>query len=110
MAHFLAFLGVSIVVIVTPGPDTALTVRNTVLGSRRTGLLTALGVATGQAVWTLAAAAGIAALLVASEPASWRSSSRARRTSCGWACSRCARRCAARIRRGRMPPRGHRLP
>ena len=69
MAHFLAFLGVSIVVIVTPGPDTALTVRNTVLGSRRTGLLTALGVATGQAVWTLAAAAGIAALLVASEPA-----------------------------------------
>jgi threonine/homoserine/homoserine lactone efflux protein len=69
MAHFLAFLGVSIVVIVTPGPDTALTVRNTVLGSRRTGLLTALGVATGQAVWTLAAAAGIGALLVASEPA-----------------------------------------
>jgi threonine/homoserine/homoserine lactone efflux protein len=69
MAHFLAFLGVSIVVIVTPGPDTALTVRNTVLGSRRTGLLTALGVATGQAIWTLAAAAGIAALLVASEPA-----------------------------------------
>jgi threonine/homoserine/homoserine lactone efflux protein len=69
MAHFLAFLGVSIVVIVTPGPDTALTVRNTLLGSRRTGLLTALGVATGQAIWTLAAAAGIAALLVASEPA-----------------------------------------
>ena len=69
MAHFLAFLGVSIVVIVTPGPDTALTVRNTVLGSRRTGVLTALGVATGQAVWTLAAAAGIAALLMASEPA-----------------------------------------
>jgi threonine/homoserine/homoserine lactone efflux protein len=69
MAHFLAFLGVSVVVIVTPGPDTALTVRNTVLGSRRTGLLTALGVATGQAIWTLAAAGGIAALLVASEPA-----------------------------------------
>jgi threonine/homoserine/homoserine lactone efflux protein len=69
MAHFLAFLGVSIVVIVTPGPDTALTVRNTLLGSRRTGLLTALGVATGQAIWTLAAAAGIAALVVASEPA-----------------------------------------
>ena len=69
MAHFLAFLGVAVVVIVTPGPDTALTVRNTVLGSRRTGLLTALGVSTGQAIWTLAAAAGIAALLVASEPA-----------------------------------------
>jgi len=69
MAHFLAFLGVSVVVIVTPGPDTALTVRNTVLGTRRTGLLTALGVATGQAIRTLAAAGGIAALLVASEPA-----------------------------------------
>ena len=69
MSQLLAFLGVSALVIVTPGQDTALTIKNTLAGGRRTGVLTALGVSTGQAVWTLAASAGIAALLVASEPA-----------------------------------------
>jgi threonine/homoserine/homoserine lactone efflux protein len=64
-----AFLAVSAIVIVTPGQDTALTIRNTLLGGRGAGLATALGVSTGQAVWTLAASAGLAALLVASEPA-----------------------------------------
>jgi len=42
--------------IVTPGPDTALTIRNTMAGGRAAGLGTALGVASGQAIWTLAAA------------------------------------------------------
>ena len=65
---FLAFLGVSIVVIVTPGPDTAMTVRNTLLGGRTGGILTALGVSTGQAIWAFATAVGVVALLVASEP------------------------------------------
>jgi threonine/homoserine/homoserine lactone efflux protein len=65
----LAFLGVAIVVICTPGPDTALTIRNTLLGGRRHGVTTAAGVAAGQATWTVAAAAGLAALLAASEPA-----------------------------------------
>jgi threonine/homoserine/homoserine lactone efflux protein len=69
MKELLAFLGVSVLVIVTPGQDTALTIRNTLLGGRRAGVLTALGVSTGQAVWTLTASAGIAAVLLASEPA-----------------------------------------
>jgi threonine/homoserine/homoserine lactone efflux protein len=69
MKELLAFLGVSALVIVTPGQDTALTIRSTLLGGRRAGILTALGVSTGQAVWTLAASAGITALLLASEPA-----------------------------------------
>jgi threonine/homoserine/homoserine lactone efflux protein len=43
--HFLAFPGISILVIATPGPDTALTIRNTLLGGRRGGVFTALGVA-----------------------------------------------------------------
>ena len=64
-----AFLGVSAIVIVTPGPDTALTIRNSLLGGRRAGVFTAIGVSSGQATWTLATAAGIAALLAASEPA-----------------------------------------
>jgi threonine/homoserine/homoserine lactone efflux protein len=63
-----AFAVVSAIVIVTPGQDTALTIRNSLLGGRGTGLATALGVASGQAVWTLATSLGLAALVVASEP------------------------------------------
>src|SRR5205823_6591080 len=44
----LGFFGVSTLVIVTPGQDTALTIRNTLRGGRRGGVLTALGVGTGQ--------------------------------------------------------------
>jgi threonine/homoserine/homoserine lactone efflux protein len=69
VAHIVAFLGVATVVIVTPGPDTALTVRNTLLGGKRSGVLTAVGVSAGQACWTVAASAGVVALLQASEPA-----------------------------------------
>jgi threonine/homoserine/homoserine lactone efflux protein len=69
ITHFLAFLGVAAIVIVTPGQDTALTIRNTLLGGRRSGILTAAGVSTGQAVWALATSAGLAAVLQASEPA-----------------------------------------
>jgi RhtB (resistance to homoserine/threonine) family protein len=64
----LAFLGISALVIMTPGPDTAVTIRNTLTGGRAGGVATALGVATGQAIWALATSAGIVALLVASEP------------------------------------------
>lgn len=64
----LAFLGVSALVIVTPGPDTAVTVRNALLGGRAGGICTALGVSVGQAVWAFATSLGIVALLVASEP------------------------------------------
>jgi threonine/homoserine/homoserine lactone efflux protein len=69
MTHNLwAFLGISLLVIATPGPDTALTVRNTLLGGRRGGGFTAAGVAVGQTIWALASSAGLVALLVASEP------------------------------------------
>lgn len=64
-----AFLGISALVIVTPGQDTVLTIRNTLLGGRVGGTFTALGVALGQLTWTMAASAGITALLLASEPA-----------------------------------------
>jgi threonine/homoserine/homoserine lactone efflux protein len=65
----LAFVAVSVVVIVTPGQDTAMTIRNTLAGGRRGGVLTALGVATGQLAWTTAASLGVVALLASSEPA-----------------------------------------
>jgi threonine/homoserine/homoserine lactone efflux protein len=65
----LGFFGVSALVIITPGQDTALTIRNTLRGGRPDGFRTALGVATGQCAWALATSAGLAALLIASEPA-----------------------------------------
>jgi threonine/homoserine/homoserine lactone efflux protein len=69
LTGLVAFLGVSALVICTPGQDTALTVRNTLSGGRTSGFATAAGVAVGQAVWTVAASFGIAALIAASEPA-----------------------------------------
>jgi threonine/homoserine/homoserine lactone efflux protein len=69
VGELLAFLGVAVLVIVTPGPDTAVTIRATLLGGRTAGVMTAFGVVSGQACWSLAASAGITALLVASEPA-----------------------------------------
>ncbi len=69
IGQLLAFLGVALLVIVVPGPDTALTVRNALTGGRRCGVATAAGVATGQAVWTIATSVGIAELIQASEPA-----------------------------------------
>jgi threonine/homoserine/homoserine lactone efflux protein len=65
----LSFVAVAAFVIVTPGQDTALTIRNTLRGGRHDGVLTACGVAAGQLVWAVATSAGLAALLVASEPA-----------------------------------------
>jgi threonine/homoserine/homoserine lactone efflux protein len=65
----LAFLLVATVLIVVPGQDTALMIRNTIAGGRAGGLATAGGITSAQVVWTAATAAGLAALLVASRPA-----------------------------------------
>jgi threonine/homoserine/homoserine lactone efflux protein len=67
--HLVSFLALSALIIVAPGPDTALVVRNTLAGGRRAGIATSIGTASGLFVWTLAASLGIAALLRASEPA-----------------------------------------
>jgi threonine/homoserine/homoserine lactone efflux protein len=64
----IGFVLLAVAVICTPGPDTALTIRNTLLGGRGNGLRTAAGVACGQALWTLAASVGVAALVAASQP------------------------------------------
>jgi RhtB (resistance to homoserine/threonine) family protein len=67
--HLWLFLGIAAVVIVVPGPDTALVTKNAVLHGRRAALGTALGVNAGLSVWTLAAALGVASLLRASDVA-----------------------------------------
>jgi threonine/homoserine/homoserine lactone efflux protein len=68
-AELAAFLGISALVIATPGQDTVLTIRNTLAGGRTAGAFTAVGVASGQALWTIAASAGVAALILASDVA-----------------------------------------
>jgi len=67
--HLASFVALSALVIVAPGPDTALVVRNGLLGGARSGIFTAFGVTTGLAVWTLAASLGVAALVRDSGPA-----------------------------------------
>jgi threonine/homoserine/homoserine lactone efflux protein len=61
--HLWAFLGVSAVIIMAPGPDTVLVTKNAVLHGRRPGVATALGVCSGLLAWTVAAAIGLAALV-----------------------------------------------
>lgn len=67
--HLWLFLGFAAVVIVAPGPDTAMVTKNAVLHGRRAALGTALGVNAGLSVWTIAAALGVASLLRASDVA-----------------------------------------
>ena len=66
--ELVGFLLVAALVIVTPGQDTVLTIRNTLAGARRGGVATAAGVSAGQAVWTIATSVGLAAVVAASEP------------------------------------------
>jgi RhtB (resistance to homoserine/threonine) family protein len=68
-AHLLVFIGVAAIVIVVPGPDTAVVTKNVLVHGRRAALGTSLGVSAGLSVWTLAAAVGVASVLRASEVA-----------------------------------------
>jgi threonine/homoserine/homoserine lactone efflux protein len=68
ITNFPAFVGIALLVILSPGQDTALTIRNTLVGGRAGGIATATGVVSGLASWTVASSAGLAALLVASQP------------------------------------------
>lgn len=67
--HLWLFFGIAAVVIVVPGPDTALVTKNAVLHGRRAALGTAFGVETGLAVWTVASALGVASVVRASDTA-----------------------------------------
>jgi threonine/homoserine/homoserine lactone efflux protein len=62
-ARFGAYLAVAALLIVTPGPDTALVTRNALLAGRRAASITTLGIGAGSIVWALASVLGIAVLL-----------------------------------------------
>ena len=65
-SQLLAFAGVALVLSLTPGPDMALVLRNTVRGGRAAGLRTVAGIAVGLLGWATASALGVAAVLEAS--------------------------------------------
>lgn len=65
----LGFTALAAVVAVTPGLDTVLVLRQALRAGRRTAFAAAAGIGLGALLWGIAAAAGIAALFVASEVA-----------------------------------------
>ncbi|GGL49222.1 LysE family translocator [Sporolactobacillus putidus] len=66
MEHFLLFILVSIPLILLPGPDMALTTKNTLVSGKAGGILTISGTTTALLIHTTAAALGLSALLVKS--------------------------------------------
>ena len=64
-----AFLAIAVVVVLTPGPATALVVRNSLRGGPRAAWATTAGNSTGILAWALASVLGISALVAASEAA-----------------------------------------
>src|SRR5262249_52346800 len=65
----LPFLAIAVLLIVMPGPDTAMVTKNALVGGRRAGMLAAVGGAGGPLIWTTAGPPAIAALLPAAEVA-----------------------------------------
>ena len=67
--RLLAFIGVSIAVVVIPGPDMALVARNVLRHGRTAGFATSVGICTGVLGWAIAAALGVSTLLATSATA-----------------------------------------
>lgn len=61
--ELLAFIGVSLLLAVTPGPDMAVVTKNALAHGRRGVVLTTTGIALALGIWTGATAVGLSALL-----------------------------------------------
>lgn len=66
LSTFGVFLGIGLVILVTPGPAVLFVVARSLSQGRRAGLVSVLGLATGGLVHLLAAAAGVSAILMSS--------------------------------------------
>jgi threonine/homoserine/homoserine lactone efflux protein len=66
MTSLVAFAGVSVILAVTPGPDSLLVLRGSLRGGWRSGTRVAAGAASGSLVWGILAAAGLATILAGS--------------------------------------------
>jgi threonine/homoserine/homoserine lactone efflux protein len=67
LASVVPFTLAAILIVLLPGPDTLVVVRNMLFGGRRQGALTALGNICGLAIWVCVATFGLAAALRASQ-------------------------------------------
>ncbi len=67
--RLLAFVAVSVAVVVIPGPDMALVARNVLRHGRSAGFATSVGICTGVLGWAIAAALGVATILATSATA-----------------------------------------
>ncbi len=65
-AQLLAFVGVALVVVLLPGPDMALVLRNGLRGGNPAAYRTILGIGLGLVGWAVASALGVGAVLAAS--------------------------------------------
>jgi threonine/homoserine/homoserine lactone efflux protein len=65
----LVFLGVITLLTITPGADMAMVARSVFMGGRPAAFATTLGIGAGCMIWAIASAAGVAAVLAASETA-----------------------------------------
>lgn len=68
LASYLTFVTVALVVVLMPGADFAITMRNTLVGGRSQGWATAFGISAACAVQGIAAVVGLGAIIVASQP------------------------------------------
>jgi threonine/homoserine/homoserine lactone efflux protein len=68
LASYAGFLAVALAVVLVPGPDLAVVLKNTLSGGRAGGWLTSAGVASSNAIQGAAAVTGLGALIVRSQP------------------------------------------
>jgi threonine/homoserine/homoserine lactone efflux protein len=66
MTKIAAFAVLSLIVTVTPGPDSLLVLRSSLLAGRRAGARVAGGATSGSLAWGICSAAGLTAILAAS--------------------------------------------
>ncbi len=69
LASLLTFMAAATLIVLLPGPDTLVVLRNLVRSGRKVAARTVLGVLSGLSVWVVTAALGLSAVLQASHDA-----------------------------------------
>lgn len=67
MTQYLSFVALALVLAIAPGPDSLLTLRSTLVGGRRRGAWTVVGILVANVVQGVLAASGLGAILVHAE-------------------------------------------
>ncbi|WP_446666814.1 LysE family translocator [Flexivirga sp. B27] len=67
MTQYLSFVALALLLAIAPGPDSLLTLRSTLIGGRRRGAWTVIGILVANVVQGVLAASGLGAILVHAE-------------------------------------------